>query len=289
MKLKSSHALSLLLVLVLLTGCRPGTPPTVREPSIAARPIATPLVRTGDEIVVCGQYFHTGTPVVLGPTPAGTTRIGSSGDSCRTRSPGSGRRCARWNSFPGPIRNSRSPRGGLDCAALCSRRNKPSKFAAAVGRWNCCSRRSINLRICHRLPGLLGRGPAHEPAAGHLVADGPHGVDEEVGACPGGQAGAVVPGVGDVLLDRVDHQPGPGVGRGPQVGHEGGDVGCRRRTRPCSWRWWPSSRGCSWRSRPVVSSPARWAACMIRTHVPPSVAQKMLSAPAWRAWVTSAV
>jgi N-acetyl-anhydromuramyl-L-alanine amidase AmpD len=31
----------------------------------------TPLARTGDEIVVCGQFFHTGTPVVLWLDPMG--------------------------------------------------------------------------------------------------------------------------------------------------------------------------------------------------------------------------
>lgn len=36
----------------------------------APRP-GTPLVRTGDEIVVCGQLFHTGTPVVLWNDPGG--------------------------------------------------------------------------------------------------------------------------------------------------------------------------------------------------------------------------
>lgn len=44
---------------VLLAGC--ATPP---------RP-GTPLTRRGDEIVVCGQYFHTGTPVVLWTDPGG--------------------------------------------------------------------------------------------------------------------------------------------------------------------------------------------------------------------------
>src|SRR6185295_15526965 len=29
------------------------------------------LKRTGDEIVVCGRYFHTGTPVVLWTDPGG--------------------------------------------------------------------------------------------------------------------------------------------------------------------------------------------------------------------------
>ena len=42
-----------------LSGC--ATPP---------RP-GTPLTRRGDEIVVCGQYFHTGTPVVLWTDPGG--------------------------------------------------------------------------------------------------------------------------------------------------------------------------------------------------------------------------
>ena len=31
----------------------------------------TPLTRSGDEIVVCGQLFHTGAPVVLWDDPGG--------------------------------------------------------------------------------------------------------------------------------------------------------------------------------------------------------------------------
>lgn len=49
----------LTLGMLLLAGC--ATPP---------RP-GTPLARRGDEIVVCGQYFHTGTPVVLWTDPGG--------------------------------------------------------------------------------------------------------------------------------------------------------------------------------------------------------------------------
>ncbi len=41
-------------------------PPVSTEP----RP-GLPLVRTGDEIVVCGQLFHTGTPIVLWMDPGG--------------------------------------------------------------------------------------------------------------------------------------------------------------------------------------------------------------------------
>lgn len=33
--------------------------------------VGQPLARTGDEIVVCGQYFHTGAPVVLWTDPGG--------------------------------------------------------------------------------------------------------------------------------------------------------------------------------------------------------------------------
>jgi N-acetyl-anhydromuramyl-L-alanine amidase AmpD len=49
--------LALLLVSFLLPGC-------------VTRPVA-PLKRTGDEIVVAGRFFHTGTPVVLWTDPGG--------------------------------------------------------------------------------------------------------------------------------------------------------------------------------------------------------------------------
>ena len=52
-------ALLLGLTLLLLAGCR-----------TAPRP-GTPVARAGDEIVVAGQFFHTGTPVVLWTDPGG--------------------------------------------------------------------------------------------------------------------------------------------------------------------------------------------------------------------------
>jgi N-acetylmuramoyl-L-alanine amidase len=47
--------------LVLLAGCQSGKPPAVGDP----------LVRRGDEIMVAGQMFHTGAPVVLWTDPGG--------------------------------------------------------------------------------------------------------------------------------------------------------------------------------------------------------------------------
>src|SRR5579884_803599 len=67
----SFYAFVLLPVLLLLmAGCK-----------TAPRP-GTFVPRTGDEIVVCGQFFHTGTPVVLWMDPGGYTPIASSAVLC---------------------------------------------------------------------------------------------------------------------------------------------------------------------------------------------------------------
>jgi N-acetyl-anhydromuramyl-L-alanine amidase AmpD len=55
----NATGLGLLVVVLLLTGCA-----TARKPGALAP-------RRGDEIVVCGQYFHIGTPVVLWTDPGG--------------------------------------------------------------------------------------------------------------------------------------------------------------------------------------------------------------------------
>jgi N-acetyl-anhydromuramyl-L-alanine amidase AmpD len=64
------------LVAACATGCRPqaASPPTpaAATPRIEANLApATPEPRMGDEIVVAGHYFHTGTPVVLWTDPGG--------------------------------------------------------------------------------------------------------------------------------------------------------------------------------------------------------------------------
>ncbi len=69
------------LALTLLICLAPGCTKTV---NVSARP-GEPLRRTGDEIVVCGQLFHTGTPVVLWTDPGGY-------DAYRTE-----RRFGPWN------------------------------------------------------------------------------------------------------------------------------------------------------------------------------------------------
>lgn len=53
---------------VLLLGAWSAVLTRADEPAMAP---GTPLVRTGDEIMVCGQLFHTGTPVVLWLDPGG--------------------------------------------------------------------------------------------------------------------------------------------------------------------------------------------------------------------------
>lgn len=52
----------LLVLAALLVGCAHHPPPT---------PVAERLPRVGDEIMVCGQLFHTGAPVVLWTDPGG--------------------------------------------------------------------------------------------------------------------------------------------------------------------------------------------------------------------------
>lgn len=60
MIIKHFALLTALGLAALLTGCRTMSPP-----------IGSMTPRTGDEIVVAGQYFHTGTPVVLWSDPGG--------------------------------------------------------------------------------------------------------------------------------------------------------------------------------------------------------------------------
>lgn len=57
----SAHSFLTVALLPLLAGCATATKPRV----------GLFLPRTGDEIVVCGQYVHTGTPVVLWTDPGG--------------------------------------------------------------------------------------------------------------------------------------------------------------------------------------------------------------------------
>src|SRR4051812_36601471 len=42
-----------------------------RRPQMDARRVGERLVRSGDEIIVCGQLFHTGAPVVTWMDPGG--------------------------------------------------------------------------------------------------------------------------------------------------------------------------------------------------------------------------
>lgn len=58
---------------LLLAGCQHNQPASAARSAIAnpQSEIAAPLQRQGDEIVVCGHYFHTGTPVVLWTDPGG--------------------------------------------------------------------------------------------------------------------------------------------------------------------------------------------------------------------------
>src|SRR5690242_2873266 len=67
------RSLLVLAIATIVGGCHnSATPPSHRPTTtFTSRPIATPLVRSGDEIVVCGQYFHTNTPVVLWTDPGG--------------------------------------------------------------------------------------------------------------------------------------------------------------------------------------------------------------------------
>ena len=59
----------LCLVVSLLCSCTKSPAPQTR--SLSGERPGTPLKRSGDEIVVCGQLFHTGAPVVLWMDPGG--------------------------------------------------------------------------------------------------------------------------------------------------------------------------------------------------------------------------
>src|SRR5579862_7016785 len=67
------RSLSLVAVVMLVctvTGCTPEHRVVETTPQIRHFP-GEKLQRSGDEIVVCGQFFHTGTPVVTWMDPGG--------------------------------------------------------------------------------------------------------------------------------------------------------------------------------------------------------------------------
>jgi N-acetyl-anhydromuramyl-L-alanine amidase AmpD len=77
LRVKHWLAAAAMAAVVGLTGCKAGGPPPAVE-TAPANKVATGghapgalLQRTGDEIVVCGQLFHTGAPVVLWMDPGG--------------------------------------------------------------------------------------------------------------------------------------------------------------------------------------------------------------------------
>jgi hypothetical protein len=55
-------------LLGLVVGCKSGLRSVT---SVSGEAPGTPLKRAGDEIMVCGQLFHTGAPVVLWTDPGG--------------------------------------------------------------------------------------------------------------------------------------------------------------------------------------------------------------------------
>ena len=60
------------LLLLMLAGCAAPAKPNRNNPApTLAGASATPTARRGDEIMVCGQMFHTGAPVVLWTDPGG--------------------------------------------------------------------------------------------------------------------------------------------------------------------------------------------------------------------------
>src|SRR4051812_28223055 len=73
-RVKSAPFALLCASLVLMASCQSGNKQTAQtvpalRPNFGAP--GTPLPRAGDEIVVCGQMFHTGAPVVLWMDPGG--------------------------------------------------------------------------------------------------------------------------------------------------------------------------------------------------------------------------
>jgi N-acetylmuramoyl-L-alanine amidase len=64
-----AHLILLSLVIVTITGC--ASKPRKQESKFAGSKPGTRLQRSGDEIVVAGQFFHTGAPVVLWTDPGG--------------------------------------------------------------------------------------------------------------------------------------------------------------------------------------------------------------------------
>ena len=68
------HVCLLILLASSLVSCRSSDspPPQTSQPNAASfKSPGTPLPRSGDEIMVCGQLFHTGAPVVLWTDPGG--------------------------------------------------------------------------------------------------------------------------------------------------------------------------------------------------------------------------
>ena len=59
----------LFMLATILAGCNSMKPTAIETPTHSI--IGQPLQRQGDEICVCGQFFHTGTPVVLWMDPGG--------------------------------------------------------------------------------------------------------------------------------------------------------------------------------------------------------------------------
>src|SRR5437016_5420734 len=66
--LRSIVTLLVVLTCALAIGCQSGAK---SAPKADSANVGVPLARSGDEIIVCGQYFHTGTPVVLWTDPGG--------------------------------------------------------------------------------------------------------------------------------------------------------------------------------------------------------------------------
>src|SRR5438045_341937 len=105
MKQAISGAIALMVAIAVLVGCRPNPlpqppppqpvkpvdVPTPPSPGASNAPVRTDwrpgavLPRAGDEIMVCGQLFHTGAPVILWTDPGGY-------DAYRTE-----RRFASWD------------------------------------------------------------------------------------------------------------------------------------------------------------------------------------------------
>src|SRR6476646_9477467 len=96
-RFRTSRALALATVVFasfLVTGCASKSKPSA---AVAGQP----LKRTGDEIMVCGQLFHTGTRVILWTDPDGY-------DAYRTE-----RRFAPWNEASYEATKAKFPNGEI--------------------------------------------------------------------------------------------------------------------------------------------------------------------------------